>query len=90
MTDLPTREEAEWYRNATDGEIDAALQSVFVDGFKRGKSKLIIDYELAAVCQWTQERYGCFYDARTEERDEYRRRAKAIVDAAVKEDNDGE
>jgi len=28
--------EADWYRNASDSAIEAALQAVFVDGYKRG------------------------------------------------------
>ena len=38
-------EEAAWYRAATDSEIDAALQAVFVDGYKRGGCNCVACYE---------------------------------------------
>jgi hypothetical protein len=41
------------------------------------------DYEAATVCLWHQERYGDFRDARTEEQEAYRRRARAIVGFAM-------
>ncbi len=46
-----------------------------------------IDYEAAATMLWHQDRFGNFRDARAEERDEYRRRARPIVDIALPDDD---
>lgn len=57
MTDQPTQEAndmkavADWYRNATNGEIDAALQSQFIGGYKVGASVLPLSRTIDIVLQ---------------------------------------
>ena len=44
-----------------------------------------LDHEAAAKCLWYQERYTDFRDATPEEQNEYRRRARFVVDAGIGE-----
>lgn len=54
--------EADWYRNASDGEIDAALQAEFVKGYQSAVRHIMGEYILLyeAACDMAEYVPGYF------------------------------